>query len=367
MSDEKVNYYQVMQDTAMHELDDANGYAFPVKSDSGKKWIGDKGQYVKSFGQLRTLKNPDKVKETYLVLVNGNGVVLKDVTLYQDEVDDCGCDMMPIAKPTDMQKLEESRMATNTQHKQLNKQEAYVNKKSGFDTNGIIGFILGGLVVGGIVWFKTKDKKKTIFAAIGGAVIGMIIGYLIGRRGTKKLAVVNKIEETEKLTNNAIINEPIGKEDANVENQDFLQLGQSYDLMVTNPVYVMIYEDNTFYLARNKNNQKIKLKPNSVIRGKLVEVKDPELFVLDASNKKIAKVKNKKPLPFFEIGKGLYMPLALLDKSAAISNDEANEYLSGKNNLEDEIYIKGRYAGKKYFYLMYMPVHDKLINEFLSK
>lgn len=363
MSDEKVNYYQVMQDTAMHELDEINGIAFPVKNEQGKKWIVDKDQYVKSFGQLRTLKNTDKVKETYLILVNGNGVILKDVTLFQDEVDDCGCDMMPIAKPTDMQKLEDSKNNVNTPHKSLNKDNAYVNKKGRFDSAGIIGFILGGLIVGGIVWFKTKDKKKAILSAIGGAVIGMVVGYLIGRRGTKKMATLSKLEETQKLATNPVINEPTGKEDAKAENQDFLQLGESYDLVITNPVYAMLYADNTFYVARDKNNEKIKLKPNSMIRGKLVEVKEPEIFVLDSNNKKITKVKNKKPLPFLEIGKDLYIPLALLEKGAAITTEEANQYLNGQNSLEDEIYVKGRYAGKKYFYLMYSPNHNEAITK----
>lgn len=363
MAEEKVNYYQVMQNTAMHELDEINGIAFPVKNDQGKKWIVDKDQYVKSFGQLRSLKNTDKVKETYLILVNGNGVILKDVTLFQDEVDDCGCDMMPIAKPTDMEKLEESKNQAGTPHKKYDKESGYVNKKGGFDSAGIIGFILGAVIVGGIVWFKTKDKKKAILSAIGGAVIGMVIGYLIGRRGTKKMATINKLEDTQKLTTNNAINEPTGKEDAKAENQDFLQLGESYDLVITNPVYAMLYADNTFYVARNKNNEKIKLKPNSIIRGKLVEVKDPEIFVLDTSNKKITKVKNKKPLPFLEIGKDLYIPLALLDKGAAITSDEANQYLNGQNSLEDEIYVKGRYAGKKYFYLMYSPVHNEAITK----
>jgi hypothetical protein len=52
-----------------------------------------------------------------------------------------------------------------------------------------------------------------------------------------------------------------------------------------------------------------------------------------------------------------------LNKGAAITSDEANQYLNGQNSLEDEIYVKGRYAGKKYFYLMYSPVHNEAITK----
>lgn len=356
-SEAKVNYYEVMQDTAMHELDDANGYAFPVKNEKGNKWIVNKGQYVKSFGQLKTLKNTDKVKETYLLLVNGNGVILKDVTLYQDEVDDCGCDMMPIAKPTDLEKLEESKNV----HKPLNKKDAYLNKKGTFDKSGIIGFVLGAAIVGGVLWFKTKDKKKAMIGAIAGAVIGMVIGYLIGRRGTKKIADVKTIEEIEKVAENPEINETTGKEEKGADEQQFLQLGQEYDFTVPYPIFALVYGDNAFYVARDKDKQQVKINANTSIKGKLVEVKEPELFVLDNKGKKVSKVKNKKPLPFLEIGKNLYVPLAMVDKSSMIAPEEVMSYMDGNDVLNDEIYVKGRYAGKKYFYLMYMPTHDATI------
>lgn len=359
-NDAKVNYYEVMQDTAMHELDEANGFAFPVKNEKGNKWIVNKGQYVKSFGQLKTLKNTDKVKETYLLLVNGNGVILKDVTLYQDEVDDCGCDMMPIAKPTDLEKLEESKSENNV-HKPLNKNDAYLNKKGKFDKSGIIGFVLGAAIGGGVLWFKTKDKKKAMIGAIAGAVIGMVIGYLIGRRGTKKIADVNTIDEIEKVATNTEINESTGKEEKEAETQQFLQLGQEYDFTVPFPIFALVYAENAFYVARDKDKNQVKLNANTSVRGKLVEVKEPELFILDNKGKKVSKVKNKKPLPFLEIGKNLYVPLAMVDKNSMIATEEVMNYMDGQNVLDEEIYVKGRYAGKKYFYLMYMPTHDATI------
>lgn len=369
MSEAKVNYYEVLVDTPMHELDEANGFAFPIKSENGNKWIVKKGQYVKSFGQLRSLKNTNKAKETYLLLVNGNGVNLKDVTLFKDEVDDCGCDMMPIAKPTDLEKLKEYNDSlpkeSNNAHKKLDKNSAYKNKKEGFDKSGLIGFLLGAIIVGGFMWFKTKDKKKAIIGAIAGAFLGMVIGYLIGRRGTKKIAEVKNIEkEISKVSEDNKINED---DESNSESQEFLQLGQEYSFSIPYPIYATVYSDNAFYVARDKENNKIMLDANKIVRGKLVEVKEPQLFIVDVKNKKVIKVKNKKPLPFVEIGNNLFIPLALTDKTSMISTEDAMRYLDGENNLDNEIYIKGRYSGKRNFFMMYVPNHEETIRKKYGK
>jgi hypothetical protein len=126
--------------------------------DKNKNWEINKGQYVKSFGTTKVLKNTDKEKQTYLILVNGNGVLMNDVTLYKDEVDDCGCDGNPIAKPTDMDKVNEVKPI----HNKLNEESAYINKTSKFDKSGMYGLVIGGISLGLIVWFKTKDCPSTI-------------------------------------------------------------------------------------------------------------------------------------------------------------------------------------------------------------
>ncbi len=358
MSDVKVNYYEVMQDTAMHELDGSSGdYAFPVKSESGGKWTVKKGQYVKSFGQTKTMKNINKLSETYLVLVNGNGVVLKDVTLFENEVDDCGCDAMPIAKPTDMEKLEESK-----KHNQLDKESAYMNKKARFDKNGIFGFLIGAAIGALIGWVATKDKKKTIFIGLAGAFIGMVIGYLIGRKGTKKIDAGVNVSDMEKtIASNSI--QGSDSNNKNAENQEFFQLGQNYDFTVPNTVFALMYADDTFYAARDNEGKRIMITPDKIFNAKLIEVKDPQIFVADPKSKQINKVKSKKPLPFVKIGESLYVPLALTDKSSVIYEDEVVKYLNGSTELEDEIYVKGRYAGKKQFYLAYLPAHDMMIRK----
>ena len=88
MSDVKINYYQVLNSTPMWDIDESNGVALISKTEQNKKWTVDKDKYVKSFGQIRTLKTPDQKKEQFLVLVNGNGILVIEVKLYKVVVDD---------------------------------------------------------------------------------------------------------------------------------------------------------------------------------------------------------------------------------------------------------------------------------------
>lgn len=357
MADVNVNYYEVMQDTAMHDLDGA--YAFPVKSNSGGKWTVNKGQYVKSFGQTKSMKNVDKRNETYLVLVNGNGVILKDVTLYNDEVDDCGCDAMPIATPTDLAKL-------TTKHEALDKESAYLNKKSGFDKNGLYGFLAGAAIGSLIGWVATKDKKKTAFIGLACAFVGMVIGYLIGRKGTKKIDTIDTIEDTKKTIGSASIQGSSNDSSKNSDNQEFFQLGKNYDFTIPAPVFALAYEQDTFFVARGQDGKSVVISAGQVVNGTLVEVKDPQIFVANPKTKKINKVKSKKPLPFIKIGEGLYIPLALVERDSLVSQSEADNYLNGRSELEDDVYVKGRYAGKKQFYLSYAPIHDIAIRKLFN-
>lgn len=360
MSDVKVNYYEVLQNTAMHDLDDSNGgYAFPVKSENGGRWNVKKGQYVKSFGQTRTMKDTNKKKETYLVLVNGNGVKLSDVTLYENEVDDCGCDAMPIAKPTDLEKLAESK-----KHNTIDKESAYVNKKTKVDRSGLIGFLIGAVIGALIGWFTTKDKKKALLIGLAGGFIGMVIGYLKGRQGTKKIDVVSSTDQMEKTAMNTSVQSSNG--DNQSTNQEFLQLGQSYDFTVPKTVFALMYVDDTFFVARDGQDNRIMITPDKIFKGKLIEVKDPQIFVADPSSKKVNKVKSRKPIPFVKIGESLYVPLALTDKSSMIAPAKVAEYLNGSGELEEEVYVKGRYAGKKQFFLAYTPEHDAEIRKIFN-
>lgn len=376
MSDVKINYYEVLKKTPMWEMDEMNKVALPIKMDDDKNvsiekgkniWTVDKGQYVKSFGQTRTLKTPDNKKEEFLLLVNGSGILVKDVTLYKDEVDDCGCDGNPIALPTEVMKAmeAENEKNNNTEHKPLDKESAYVNKTSKFDKSGLVGFLLGAAIGGGIMWYVSKkDKKKTIIGAVAGAFLGMIIGYFIGRRGTRKMETVKAIEQMEKTTNSAPKTPSAEKEQKpQAEKQEFLQLGQSYDFSIPYPVYAMLYENEAFYVAKDNTGNKMILKPGTKVRGKLVEVKEPQVFVANPATKKVEKIKNNKPLPFLLIGDNLFIPLSVVEPSAAITTEEAMKYLSGAGGLEDEVYVKGRYAGKRLYNLMYLPAYAVILKE----
>jgi hypothetical protein len=358
MSEVKINYYEVLKNTPMMELDEMNGFAYPIKNDKNKNWEINKGQYVKSFGTTKALKNTDKEKQTYLILVNGNGVLMNDVTLYKDEVDDCGCDGNPIAKPTDMDKVNEVKPI----HNKLNEESAYINKTSKFDKSGIYGLVIGGVLLGLIVWFKTKDKKKALIGAAAGAFIGMLIGYFIGRRGLKKVETLSKLDQVEREANTKIQQvEPGASTDS--DKQDFFQLGQTYDFSIPYPIYALVYENNSFYIAKDKEGNKAIIKPNGKVRGKLVEVKEPNIFIADASTKKVNKVKSKKPLPFLDLGNNIYIPLAVVEPSSMISTEEAMKYLNGGGGLEEEIYVKGRYSGKRLFNLMYIPAYAVTIKQ----
>lgn len=358
MSEVKINYYQVLNNTNLWDIDESNGVALVSKTEQGKKWTIDKDKYVKSFGQVRNLKTPDQKKEQFLVLVNGSGILMKEVKLYKDEVDDCGCDGNPIATPTDLSKLDEEEVV----HKEIDKESAYINKKSIFDKSGLAGFFIGALIGTGIVWFSTKDKKKTIIGAISGAVLGMIIGYFIGRRGTKKLETVNNTNDIERKTNNTSVEEVEPGSKIDSDKQGFFQLGQMYDFTIPYPVYAMILEDNTFFVAKDPNGNKAIIKPKKV-RGKLVEVKEPNIFVADPISKKVVKIQSKKPLPFLDLGNNIFIPLSVVEPASMISTEEAMKFLSGEGGLDEDIYVKGRYTGKKMYNLMYIPNYAVTIKQ----
>jgi F0F1-type ATP synthase assembly protein I len=369
MNDVKINYYEVQENTPMWEIDEMNKVALPIGLKEGRDvrgknvWTVDKGQYVKSFGQTRNLKSTSGKKEEFLLLVNGNGILMKDVALFKDEVDDCGCDGNPIATPTDLSKLNETEAM---EHKEIDKESAYVNKKSSFTKGRIAGVLLGAAIGAAIMWFSTKDKKKTIIGAIAGAVLGLVISYFIGRRGTKKLETMSKLEEIEKEAKNPTVETvKAGTENpkAASEEQSFFQLGETYEFSIPYPIYAMTYEDNTFYVATDKNKGNVIIKPNTRVKGKLVEVKEPEFFVADPATKKVVKIKSKKPLPFLDLGNKMYVPLSVSIPTSMISPEEAMRFLNEGQGLDEEIYVKGRYAGKRFFNLMYMPAHAVILKK----
>ena len=360
----------------MWELDETNKVALPVVMDDNKNvsiekgknvWTVDAGQYVKSFGQTRSLKTPDNKKEEFLLLVNGSGVLVSDVKLYKDEVDDCGCDGNPIALPTEVKKAMEAEQAKQdkSEHKPLNQESAYINKTSKFDKSGLIGFLIGAVIGATIMWFVSKkDKKKTIIGAVAGAFIGMVIGYFIGRRGTKKLETVKSLDQIEKKTNSQPTT--VEKEDnlkPQASKQEFLQLGQTYDFSLPYPVYPMIYQNEAFYVAKDQSGNKMILKSGSKVRGKLVEVKEPQVFVANPATKKVDKIKNKKPLPFLLIGDNMFIPLSVVEPTAAITMEDAMNYINGQGGLQDEVYVKGRYAGKRVYNLMYLPAYAVILKD----
>lgn len=363
MSEVKMNYYEVLKDTPVLDYDRTHKVAIPMKSRDNKKWMIEKGKYVKSFGNTASAKTQNG-KEDILILVNGNAVKMSDVKLHVDEVDDCGCDGNPIALPTDVAKA----MMKERKYEDVKfiKQESSfaMPEKPKFDKSAVIGFIIGAVVVGGILWFRTKDKKKAIIGAAAGAFIGMVIGYFIGKRGYKKIATVENVNETEADTSAGIPSQPSSNSpnlDAN--NQEFLQVGQRYNFSLKMPVYAMTLKDGVMYVAKSSSGQKMMLKPKGHWSGNLVQIDNPQFFIFDADTKKIVKVQSNKPLPFIDLGNNLFAPLSATEQSASITPEELKEYVSGDIMLDEEIYVKGRYAGKRYYNIIYSPLSSGMNTE----
>ena len=100
--------------------------------------------------------------------------------------------------------------------------------------------------------------------------------------------------------------------------------------------------------------------------GKLVQIEDPSFFIFDQADGKIAQIQSNKPLPFIDLGNNFFVPLAITDATANISADELNQFLDGTAPLTEESYVKGRYAGKRLYNLVYMPTHDPTIRSLVG-
>lgn len=387
-SDLKIKYYEVLKETAFFNVDEKNKVGVPIRGKSGKKWTVNKGKYVKSFGDVRTLRTQDG-KHKFLILVNGAGILNDNVALYNDEVDDCGCDGNPIATPTDLQKLNGSKQldelneinnVTNQNEKVMKNENVIENaKEKKTDKNGLIGFLIGAAIGGGIMWFSTKDKKKTIIGAVVGALLGMIFGYLIGRRGTKKIETVEDTEAIE-IKNNDDVEKSTSidaKEETSNKKQtqekgsgeDFYKIGDEYTFTLPQNFSVMSYNEGTMFVSKDKNNKKVILNKGQEISGKVVEIKNPNIFIFDPIEHNAVKIQSKKPLPYIKL-KGTansYIPLSAITEDSIITKENAEDYLSGVDEMVDEIYVKGRYSGLKAFNLMYCPQYDKAISGLILK
>lgn len=381
----KIKYYQVLKETAFFTVDEVNKVGIPIKGKSGKKWTVNKGKYVKSFGDVRTLKTQDG-RHKFLILVNGAGILNDNVVLYNDEVDDCGCDGNPIATPTDLEKLNGTKQIDETnnvinQNESVMKNENVIEnaKEKKTDKNGFIGFLIGAAIGGGIMWFSTKDKKKTIIGAVVGALLGMIFGYLMGRRGTKKLETIEDTDAIEIKNNDDIekskstqAKEEISSKKQSQEKgsgEDFYKIGDEYTFIMPQNFSVMSYDGGTMFVSKDKNNKKVIITKGQEVSGKIVEIKNPNIFIFDPIEHNAVKIQSKKPLPYIKL-KGTnnsYIPLSAITEDSVITKENAEDYLSGVDEMVDEIYVKGRYCGLKAFNLMYCPQYDKTISGLILK
>jgi hypothetical protein len=204
------------------------------------------------------------------------------------------------------------------------------------------------------MWFTTHDKVKTVLGIIAGAILGGIIGRFIGRRGENVVdqKVYAPAEIEQEVAGAEKREEVIQAKDASKEM--FLQIGQAYTFFnMPQSVSLLTLKDNAFWVAKDKSGNK--LKTDKSVTGMIVEAQKPVVFVLNPKTKNIEKWKSNKPLPFLEVGENLYIPLALTDSTSVVSEVEVQQYVNGMAGLSEEVYIKGRYAGKRFYYLTYVP------------
>ncbi len=378
MADVKIQYYEVLRNTPLLEYDATHNVATPVQVESKYNGIIEQGKYVKSFGIIKPAKT-GKGKTEVLVLVNNNAVRLADVKLYKDQVDDCGCDGNPIALPTEVAKALQAEVEASgtNDYSVVPKDYAPESKfmtaediKSKFDKSAIIGLLVGMVLIATAVWWKTKSKSKTAIGAVMGAIMGFIIGYFIGKRGEKRIGTFDHVADTEATSSETFAgntsSSSTGTQREDAEQAQFLQVGNTYDFTPKWSAYVMTLENGVLYRAKDANGNKMIVKAKGKWPGKLVQIDAPSFFVFDQADSKIAQIQSNKPLPFIDLGNNFFIPLAITDASANITADELNQFLAGLAPLSEESYVKGRYAGKRLYNLVYMSNHDAAIRSLVG-
>lgn len=351
MSDFRVKHYSVERNATVYKIDPYYNVAVPI-SREGKHVYIQKGKVIKSLGETKRLMLQSKERMDFLVLVNGDAVKMDDVKFIKEDDKCCQGGEQERTEDKYSESDKDKDKDKSVAEKRPDK-SAYLNK-SRFDKGMVTGAIIGAILLGAVVWFATGGNKlKTMIGIVAGAVLGGIIGRFAGRRGEKTISTTE--ESMEKEVNTDVSSATSGKERGaakSAEKELFLQIGETYLFDLAKPSYVLTY-DNGFYIAKDKDGKNPIL--SGTIKAKIIEANEPAMFVLNQATGKIEKRIINKPLPFLEVGKDLYVPMAFVSPSSVITGDEMKAYASGQAKLDEEIYVKGRYAGKRSYYLTYIP------------
>ena len=359
MAKDKVNikYYSVVSTATIYEPNTYHNYATPKKSKKGKHLNIQKGKVLKSFGETKRLKLSTGEKPEFLLLINGDAIKKGAVKLYKANVSDIHAGGSPIVSSDELDKAGK---------------ETAIIEESGFtggkklDKLAISGLFVGAVVGGGMLWYKTREKNKIFMGIFLGAIIGVVIGLIISKTTKKKGQndIVDKIEGESDFDLSK--NKP--KEGTpTTADAKFLQTKKEYEFYVPQAVYLSKKVGNVMHIATDKKKNKIQLQPYKKYVGTLETITNPEIFLLDRRKKVIRKGKVTKPIPYFKLGKDIYVPLSAVHDKAIIIEKEVNEFIQNKTNIDDDVYIKGRYGGKRYFNLLYLPQYEERLKKVYQK
>jgi hypothetical protein len=342
MEELRTKTFRVLRNTTAYSADGYYNVAVPKKrGDTGKHQHIPKGTLVKSLGNKKRLMLQSKEKPEFLILTSGDAVKMEDVEPYEEEKDEQWVEM-----PSD-ENLEEIEKPM---------ERAYVTKR-GVDKGMVWGIIIGAILFGAVTWFVTKSKTKAFFGMVIGGFVGGVVGRFMGRSGEKVISSGEKISSSEiERAAGSLLSASAKTEGLKpAENEPFLQLGKEYLFKLAQPAYVVTMKDGVFYVVTDKNGKRVSLDDKNRIRGMVVEAGSSIVFAYDPAKNRIEKWQSNKPLPLLEVGDNLFVWMALVEPSSVITDEQFNAYVGGTDKLEEEIYIKGRYAGKKQYFLMYMP------------
>lgn len=352
-----IKYYSVTHGATIYEPNTYHNVATPKKSAKGKHLNIQKGKVLKSFGETKRLKLSTGEKTEFLLLINGDAIKTSHVKLYKANVSDIHAGGSPIVSSEELAKAGK---------------ETPLFEESGFgegkklDKLALSGLVVGALVGGGLVWYKTREKNKMLMGIFLGAIIGVVIGLIISRTSKKKGEndIVDKIEKESDFDLSK--NKP--KEGTpTTADATFLQTKKEYEFYVPQAVYASKKVGNTMHIATDKKGKKIKLEPYKKYSGKLETINNPQIFLLDRRKKSIRKGTVTKPIPYFNLGKDVYVPLSAVHDKAIIVEKEVVDFINNRGNIDDDVYIKGRYGGKRYFNLLYLPQYEERLKKIYQK
>ena len=359
----QIKYFTATAPCKVYEVDTHHRVAHLKKRANGNSLVRQKGKTLTSFGKVvRARTNNGKMD--LLMLLNGAGVPLANIQpLIQPEPKKE--ELLEEAAFADTPKGEDNPPADGTPATEVKPDKSNFIGRKKFDKGAVAGLLIGAVIGGAIMWVATKNKTRMMIGIVAGAILGALIGFFMGRQGIKKEKEGVDLDAIGAKTDFKEENAKTKSDSKNKKSDksQFLKIGDTYDFALPCPIYAMKMVNNTFYIARDGNNRKIVLHAKRPYTGKLVQVSKAKIFVISPHKNGATKVSIGKPLPMLKVGEGIFIPLSVLDKQAGITMPEFKAFIAGQNNLSEDLFIKGRYAGKRSYNLLYLPQWEHEIRQ----